>query len=144
MERLAEADRQAEVERLAAEAQVAATAVPEKEVIAAEPTVAEQAQAAPVLNEQPAAVSSLNRIRYVAPKYPRAAQRRNQSGWVDIMFIVTTDGSVRKINVRESEPGETFVNAAIKAVEKWEFEPVVENGVPIEKLVGVRMMFALE
>ena len=144
VERLAEADRQAEVERLAAEAQAAATAVPEKEVIAAEPTVAEQAQAAPVLNEQPAAVSSLNRIRYVAPKYPRAAQRRNQSGWVDIMFIVTTDGSVRNINVRESEPGETFVNAAMKAVEKWEFEPVVENGVPIEKLVGVRMMFALE
>ena len=149
----AEADRQAEVDRLAAEAQAVATAVPDKEVLAANPAVDQQvqhsavsepAQAAPVLNEQPAAVSSLNRIKYVAPKYPRAAQRRNQSGWVDVVFIVTTDGSVRSIDVRDSNPGDTFVNAAVRAVERWEFEPVVENGVFIEKLVGVRMMFALE
>jgi protein TonB len=106
--------------------------------------VSEPAQAEPTLNKQPAAVSSLNRIRYVAPKYPRAAQRRNQSGWVDVVFVVTTDGSVRSINVRDSEPGDTFVNAATRAVAKWEFEPVVENGLLIEKFVGVRMMFALE
>jgi protein TonB len=106
--------------------------------------VSEPAQAEPTLNEQPAAVSSLDRIKYVAPKYPRAAQRRNQSGWVDVVFIVTTDGSVRSIDVRDSEPGDTFANAAIKAVEKWRFEPVIENGMVIEKLVGVRMMFALE
>jgi len=139
IDRLAEADRQAEIGRLAAEAQAAATAVPDNEVITAKP-----AQAEPVLNEQPAAVSSLNRIKYVAPKYPRAAERRNQSGWVDVVFIVTTDGSVRNIDVRDSKPGDTFVNAAMKAVERWKFEPVVENGVIIEKLVGVRMIFAHE
>ena len=92
----------------------------------------------------PAAVSSLKRTRYVAPKYPRAAQRRNLSGWVDVVFTVTTDGSVKDIEIRNSEPGETFVNAATKAVKKWEFEPVVENGTIVEKLVGVRMLFALE
>ena len=149
----AEADRQAEVDRLAAEAEAKAAAIAENEVAAAKPaveqpaqqqSVSEPAQAEPTLNKQPAAVSSLNRIRYVAPKYPRSAQRRNQSGWVDVVFIVTTDGSVRSIEVRDSNPGDTFVNAAIKAVEKWEFEPIVENGFLIEKLVGVRMMFALE
>ena len=45
---------------------------------------------------------------------------------------------------RESEPGEVFVDAALRAVEKWEFEPVVENGQVVEKRAGVRMMFALE
>ena len=40
--------------------------------------------------------------------------------------------------------GQTFVNAAIRAVEKWEFEPVVENGVAIQKRAAVRMMFAIE
>ncbi len=94
--------------------------------------------------QQPIAVSSLNRIRYVAPKYPRSAQRRNLSGWVDIVFTVSRDGTVAAIEVRSSEPGDTFVNAAVKAVEKWEFEPVVENGVAVEKRAGVRMMFALE
>ena len=36
------------------------------------------------------------------------------------------------------------MSMAIKAVEKWEFEPVVENGAVIAKRAGVRMMFALE
>jgi len=94
--------------------------------------------------QQPTAVSSLNRIKYVAPKYPRSAQRRNLSGWVDIVFTVTTDGTVKDIDVRKAEPDETFINSAVKAVEKWEFEPVVENGAIVEKRAGVRMMFALE
>ena len=34
--------------------------------------------------------------------------------------------------------------AAIKAIQKWEFEPVIENGEVIEKRAGVRLMFALE
>jgi protein TonB len=80
----------------------------------------------------------------VAPKYPRAAQRRNQSGWVDVVFTVTLDGTVKDIEVRKSEPEGTFDSAATRAVEKWKFEPVVENGVTIEKRAAVRMMFALE
>tara|TARA_R110002096_G_scaffold23031_4_gene73571 strand:+ start:2576 stop:5542 length:2967 start_codon:yes stop_codon:yes gene_type:complete len=94
--------------------------------------------------EMPVAISSLNRTRYVAPKYPRNAQRRNQSGWVDLVFTVTVDGTVRDIEVRGSEPGEVFVNAAVKAVEKWEFEPVVQYGLVVERRAGVRMMFELE
>ncbi len=165
--RQAEADQQAEAERLDGEQQAATDAeepvtditVPEvtngeidtadtnagvekssSQLSSSEP--ARQAEK-PVI-QQPAAVSSLSRTKYVAPKYPRSAQRRNLSGWVDVVFTVTTDGSVKNIDVRNSEPGDTFVNAATKAVEKWEFEPVFENGAPIEKLVGVRMMFALE
>jgi len=102
----------------------------------------EPAQAA--TNQQPTSISSLNRTKYAAPKYPRSAQRRNQSGWVDIVFTVTRNGTVTDIDIRNSEPGETFVNAAIKAVEKWEFEPVVESGFVVEKRAGVRLMFALE
>ena len=92
----------------------------------------------------PAPISSLNRTRYVAPKYPRSAERRNLSGWVDVVFTVTVDGTISDIEVRNSEPGDVFINAAVKAVEKWEFEPVVENGRTVEKRAGVRMMFALE
>ncbi len=96
--------------------------------------------------EQPSivAVSSLTRVTYVAPKYPRSAQRRNQSGWVDVVFTVATDGAVTNVDVRGSTPGDTFVAAAVKAVEKWKFEPVIENGVAVTKRAGVRMLFALE
>jgi protein TonB len=89
-------------------------------------------------------ISSLQRTKYVAPKYPRAAQRRALSGWVDVVFTVDIDGSVAEVNVRDSNPGDTFVNAAINAVEDWEFEPVIEDGVAIQKQAAVRMMFAIE
>jgi TonB family protein len=106
----------------------------------AEATVAPVAAASQVTTS----VRDLNRIKYVAPKYPRAAQRRNLSGWVDVVFTVDTTGLVKNVDIRDSEPGETFVAAATRAVERWEFEPVVENGQVVEKRVGVRMMFALE
>ena len=112
---------------------------------ATEPAVANtQPQTAPPVESAPVPISSLKRQRYVAPKYPRAAERRNLSGWVDVIFTVTTDGTVSNVDVRNSEPGQTFVNAAVRAVEKWEFDPIVENGVAVEKRTGVRLMFALE
>jgi len=89
-------------------------------------------------------VSSLKRTRYVAPKYPRAAQRRSQSGWVDVVFTVAMDGSVKDVEVRDSEPEELFSSAALRAVEKWEFEPILEDGVLVEKRAVVRMLFAFE
>lgn len=89
-------------------------------------------------------ISSLTRTKYVAPKYPRAAQRRALSGYVDVVFTVSVDGTVKDIEIRESTPGDTFVSSAAKAVADWEFEPVIEGGVPVEKRAAVRMMFAVE
>ena len=100
--------------------------------------------AIPVREQPPVAASTLSRTKYVAPKYPRAAERRSISGWVDVVFTVTFDGSVVDVDITGSDPGDTFVDAATRAVEKWRFEPVVENGEVIEKRAGVRMMFAIE
>ena len=107
-------------------------------------TVENTAPAANATQSAPVSVSSLNRTKYVAPRYPRAAQRRGLSGWVDVIFTVDIDGSVADVSVRDANPGETFVSAAINAVEKWEFEPVIENGVAVQKRAAVRMMFAIE
>ena len=122
----------ADQERLAREAAAAA----EKEARDAELAAAEAARPVPV--------SSLTRTKYVAPKYPRSAERRGLNGWVDVVFTVTLDGKVRDVEVRNSEPGTMFVNSAIAAVERWEFEPIVENGVVVEKKAGVRLGFAME
>ena len=145
-----EADRlaaeQIEVERLAAEqraederqaAAIAAAAIP----VAA--SSFSNTQASPRIND-PVGISALTRTKYVAPKYPRVAERRNLSGWVDIVFTVATDGTTKDIEIRNSEPGETFVKAATRAVERWQFLPVFENGIVVEQRAGVRMMFAIE
>ncbi len=147
----AEADRfaaeQLEVERLAAEQRAAADQRQAATLAAATVPVAASSGSNTQANPQfdnPVGISSLTRTRYVAPRYPRVAERRNLSGWVDIVFTVAQDGTTKDIEIRNSEPGQTFVNAATKAVEKWEFMPIFENGIVIEKRAGVRMMFAIE
>jgi TonB family protein len=89
-------------------------------------------------------ISRLTRINYVGPEYPRSARRRNMQGSVEVVFTVTTDGRVRGLSVVRSEPGETFDQAAMDAVEQWRFEPVIENGVAVEKRSAVRLAFSLQ
>jgi TonB family protein len=60
------------------------------------------------------------------------------------VFTVGSDGKTSNIVAQKSAPGDTFVNAAVKAVEKWEFEPIIENGATVEKRAGVRLLFAIE
>ena len=110
----------------------------------AENTGSGQAATTPAPQQRPVSVSSLQRTKYVAPKYPRSAQRRGLSGWVDVIFTVDIDGTVADISVRDSNPGEVFVSSAVIAVEDWEFEPVIEDGVAVQKRAAVRMMFAIE
>lgn len=89
-------------------------------------------------------ITDLTRTKYVPPQYPRAAQRRNQTGFVDLIFTVTPQGLVSDVEVRSSEPGNTFVNSAIRSVQAWEFEPYLSDGVPVSKRVAVRMSFNLQ
>lgn len=118
---------------------------------AAEPSPA--AQSAPIaspVNEaklaviEQVAISQLTRRNYVAPAYPRSAQRRNISGWVDIAFTVLADGNVADIEIVNSLPSTVFNDSAQSAVEQWRFEPVVENGRGVAKRVAVRLSFNLE
>jgi TonB family protein len=90
------------------------------------------------------AVSTLTRTNYVGPEYPRSARRRNITGSVDVQFTVTTDGRVRSMSIVQSEPGDTFDQAAMDAVEQWRFEPVIENGAAVEKRTAVRLAFDLQ
>ncbi len=89
-------------------------------------------------------ISSLTRTNYVAPVYPRAAQRRELTGSVDVVFTVATTGLVKDVSVVSSEPDDTFNKAAIDAVSRWRFEPIIENGVALEKRSAVRLSFDLQ
>ena len=129
------------------EAEQQALASPEGTGTQAEPEQAAQVESAeepPADEIKTVSISSLTRTKYVAPKYPRAAERRGDSGWVDVVFMVAVDGSVRNVEVKDSTPEGVFDQAASRAVEKWEFEPVFEDGRTVERRVAVRMMFALE
>ena len=153
--REAEADRRAavreeadrEAARLAAERSAAAEAAAANAAAAA-PAVAAATAAEPVQNPgnvvETVAISALERTHYVPPRYPRSAQRRNASGFVDIAFTVTETGSVADVEVTQSQPGSLFDDAAVDAVEQWEFAPPMDGETPVQKRVAVRMSFALQ
>jgi TonB family protein len=89
-------------------------------------------------------ISTLKRTNYAAPRYPRSAQRRNITGWVDVSFTVNRGGNVVEVGILDSSPGDVFDSAATEAVSQWRFEPSIENGTAVEKLVAVRLTFSLE
>ncbi len=89
-------------------------------------------------------VSELVQVKRVAPRFPQAALNRGTSGWVEVYFTVTTEGQTADVSVQASEPGELFDKAAIRAVEKWEFEPFEYRGQLISKRVGTKLVFNVQ
>ncbi|MDJ0939155.1 MAG: energy transducer TonB [Woeseiaceae bacterium] len=83
-------------------------------------------------------------LQIVPPKYPRRAAEREVSGWVELEFMVMEDGTTSNVEISRSEPDKVFDRAAIDAVERWEFEPVVYRGQTIAKRVATRVVFRLE
>ena len=80
----------------------------------------------------------------VAPVYPARALSRGLEGFVDLMFTVTTAGTVKDPVVLQSTSS-LFERAAIRAVLKFKYKPRVVDGVPVEVPgVKTRISFMLE
>jgi TonB family protein len=87
---------------------------------------------------------TLKRVREVPPAYPREAERLGLSGWVDVEFTIATNGTTQDLVVRNAEPLRTFDQAAIDAVKRWRFEPVMRGGAAVEQRAAVRIRFELK
>jgi TonB family protein len=72
------------------------------------------------------------------PEFPKRQLKSHAR--VSLYFVVDDRGKVRFPTVDES-PGPDFSNAAIKAVEKWSFQPATINGVPVPVLINVTSVF---
>lgn len=90
------------------------------------------------------AVNELVRRKNAAARYPRRAVERGISGWVEVEFTVTENGSTSDIRIANADPSGVFDSAVISAVEQWEFEPRVVRGRTIEQRTVARMVFNLE
>ncbi|HEX7238026.1 MAG TPA: TonB family protein [Gammaproteobacteria bacterium] len=92
---------------------------------------------------KPIPASSLKIVTYVAPEFPQRASERNITGWVDVEFTVGTDGKTRSIVVTDASHDQMFRREATDAVAKWQFEPRVFMGRPIEQTSFTRIRFKL-
>ena len=90
-----------------------------------------------------ASMTELVRVKTAQAKYPESARKREISGWVDVYFTVSATGETAAIEVKSSEPQSVFDRAAVKAVEKWEFEPVEYRGRVIAQRAAARLVFKL-
>jgi TonB family protein len=88
--------------------------------------------------------ATLKRVREVPPVYPREAERQGIRGWVDVEFTIAPDGSTQEVVVRNSQPQRTFDQAAVDAVKRWRFEPVVRDGAAIPQRAAMRIRFELK
>lgn len=91
-----------------------------------------------------AAAGTLEQTRSSPPKFPDSARERGISGWVDVQFVVRTDGSVSDVIITAAEPVGIFEQSAVDAVRKWRYRPVIRDGQTVEQRVRLRLKFALE
>ena len=88
--------------------------------------------------------NKLPRTHYEPPKFPASTRNRNIDGWVELEFTVLPDGSTSDIVVTNSNPRRTFDNAAMNAVAKWRYQPVMRDGKAVEQRAAVRIRFTEE
>ena len=79
----------------------------------------------------------------VEPIYPRRALARGIEGWVEVEFTVTEVGSISDPMILRSEPSGIFDRAALRAIERWKYEPKIVDGRPVSR-PGMRNRFRFQ
>jgi len=88
--------------------------------------------------------SSLTRTRYVAAQFPDIARARGIDGWVDLQFVVGTNGAVGEVAVVGAQPVGIFEQAALDAVRHWRYQPVLHDGQAVSQHARVRLRFTVQ
>ncbi len=86
----------------------------------------------------------MTRTRYVPPQFPLDARQRGIDGWVDLQFVVNTDGSVGDLTIVGAQPVGIFEQAALDAVRHWHYQPVMRGGQAVSQRARVRLRFAMQ
>ncbi|WP_058834542.1 energy transducer TonB [Luteimonas abyssi] len=75
------------------------------------------------------------------PGYPRSAMRRGETGQVLVSAQVGVDGLPHTVQVLRSSGYPALDRAAVRAVERWRFEPALRAGRPVPGDVQVPVDF---
>lgn len=73
---------------------------------------------------------------------PPVARTKNLSGRVVVMMLIGTDGLVKAVRVRESEPKGVFDDSVTQAVRTWTFEPALYKSQPVEMWATLSVQFS--
>ncbi|MBV8145129.1 MAG: TonB family protein [Gammaproteobacteria bacterium] len=88
--------------------------------------------------------ADLTRTHYVAPQFPDVARVRGIDGWVDLQFVVGTDGAVSDVTVVGAQPVGIFEQSALDALRHWRYQPVMHDGHAVNQHARVRLRFTVQ
>ena len=88
--------------------------------------------------------NELTPVSKLPPRYPQQAAMREQEGYVKVLITIRPDGTVGETQVVEAEPRGVFDRAAVAAVRRWRYKPVLRNGQPTAVRAYITMDFELE
>lgn len=100
-----------------------------------------QGQAAPT-EAAASQSSSAVLVKAAQARYPTAALRTNQGGWVLVGFTVTADGTTSNVHVIDAQPRHVFDRAAMEAIDHYRFKPATRDGNPVESTSQQKIEFS--
>lgn len=74
-------------------------------------------------------------------EYPAQAAKDGIKGYVVINILIGKDGSVELAKILESQPADTFDNAALNAVRSWRFSPAKYKAKPVKMWAKQKIRF---
>ena len=81
-------------------------------------------------------------IKKIFPVYPASARDQGVSGPVVISAVIAKDGTVIHSEVMNDAPA-VLRDAALRAVQSWEYTPMLLNNEPVETLTTITINFQL-
>ena len=81
-------------------------------------------------------------VHRVEPEYPELARKARISGTVVLSVTVDEKGNVAEIRLRSGHP--LFNRAAVDAVRRWKYSPMLLNGEPFRVVTTVSVSFVMK
>jgi protein TonB len=111
-------------------------------IIDAQPTPREQPEPALRPVRVSTGIKAPTRVKDVPPVYPEIARKSRVQGVVILEATIGADGRVQEARVLRSVP--LLDQAAVNAVQSWEYTPTLLNGRPVPIIMTVTVKFTLE
>jgi TonB family protein len=88
-------------------------------------------------------VQAAKLVNHVVPVYPASAEKQGVEGTVILRAVIGTSGQMLSLSpYNDADPGLT--SAAMEAVSQWRYEPTLLNGVPVEVVTTITVVFRLD
>lgn len=109
-------------------------------VATAKATPDKTAPATPTIQPPSAEAEGLNNK---APLYPQLSRKKKEQGTVLLLILVKADGTVGDIQLKTSSGYPRLDQAAKQAVKRWQFQPALKAGNPIDFWYELPVKFRL-